>query len=202
MNFAPIVLFCYNRPHHTLKTLESLKNNDFAAQSKLFIYCDGPKQNSSQEELEQMRLVRKIAKEQKWCGEVTIVESETNNTHPVNLVKRDTEIVSEFGCVIVLEYDLVLGKGFLKYMNEALELYKNDERVFYISGYLPPVLKKNLPETFFVQNFSNWGWGVWKRSWDLFMPDANDILPLIKTPKQIRRFNMDGSINHYVLLKK
>jgi GT2 family glycosyltransferase len=202
MTLAPIVLFVYNRPHHTLKTLESLKNNDLSEQSVLHIYCDGPKKNCTPEDLEQIRLVRKIAREQQWCGTVTVFESDTNDTHPVNLVKRVTEVVSKSGRIIVLEDDLVLGKGFLKYMNDALELYENEEKVMYISGYLPPVLKKNLPETFFVQNFSNWGWGTWKRAWDKFIHDANDIVALINSPEQIRRFNMDGSINHYILLTK
>ncbi len=202
MTLAPIVLFTFNRPHHTLKTLESLKNNDLAEQSTLFIYCDGPKKNSNAEELEQISLVRKIAKEQQWCGSVTIFESETNGTHPVNLVKNVTKVLSDYGRIIVLEDDLVLGKGFLQYMNDALELYESDDKVMYISGYLPPVLRKTLPETFFVQNFSNWGWATWKRAWDKFIPDANDIMAVIKSPEQIKRFNMDGSINHYMLLQK
>lgn len=202
MKLAPIVLFCYNRPHHTLKTLESLRNNDLAEESELFIYCDGAKQNSSPEQLEQIRLVRKIVKEQQWCGKVNVYESETNNTHPVNLVKRVTEKVNEYGRIIVLEDDLVLGRGFLKYMNEALEMYENEDSVMYISGYLPPVMKKNLPETFFVQNFSNWGWATWKRAWAHFIPDARDIMAVINTPEQIKRFNMDGGINHYKLLQK
>ena len=202
MTLAPIVLFTYNRPHHTLKTLESLKNNDLADQSELFIYCDGPREGLSSEQLEQIRLVRKIVKEQQWCGKVTVFESEKNMTHPVNLVSRVTEVVEKYGRIIVLEDDLVLGKGFLKYMNDALEVYNDEERVMYISGYLPPVMKKNLPETFFVQNFSNWGWATWKRAWDKFIPDAKDIMAVIKTDEQIKRFNMDGSINHYILLEK
>ncbi len=202
MNLSPIALFVYNRPHHTLKTLQSLKNNDLSDQSDLYVYCDGPKKNSSAEELEQIRLVRKIVKEQQWCKNVIIFESEINNTHPVNLVKRVTELVDKFDQIIVLEDDLVLGKGFLKYMNEALELYRMENKVMYISGYLPPILKKNLPETFFVQNFSNWGWGTWKRAWDMFIPDANKLLEGINTKEQIHRFNMDGSINHYILLER
>jgi hypothetical protein len=42
MDLAPILLFVYNRPEHKLKTLLSLKDNDLAAQSKLYIICDGP----------------------------------------------------------------------------------------------------------------------------------------------------------------
>ena len=46
MRLAPIALFVYNRPEHTLKTLEALAQNDLASQSELFVFCDGPKHNA------------------------------------------------------------------------------------------------------------------------------------------------------------
>ena len=48
MALAPIALFVYNRPVHTLQTLVSLKNNDLAKESVLFIYADGPKPGSDE----------------------------------------------------------------------------------------------------------------------------------------------------------
>ncbi|WAC01928.1 hypothetical protein N7U66_19115 [Lacinutrix neustonica] len=47
MNLAPIVLFVYNRPWHTLQTLEALKANAYASKSVLYIHADGPKANAS-----------------------------------------------------------------------------------------------------------------------------------------------------------
>lgn len=40
---APILLFTYNRPAHTRRTVEALQRNTLAAESELFIYSDAPK---------------------------------------------------------------------------------------------------------------------------------------------------------------
>ena len=43
MDFAPIVLFVYNRLDHLKLTLKSLKKNKEASNTDLIIYSDGPK---------------------------------------------------------------------------------------------------------------------------------------------------------------
>ena len=43
MPFFPIVLFAYNRPDHTRLTVDSLRRNNGAADSDLYIFSDGPK---------------------------------------------------------------------------------------------------------------------------------------------------------------
>jgi len=40
MSLAPIILFAYNRPDHTRRTLEALSANLLADQSELFIFAD------------------------------------------------------------------------------------------------------------------------------------------------------------------
>ena len=40
---APIIVFAYNRPDYLAKALTALAANREADQSKLFIFCDGPK---------------------------------------------------------------------------------------------------------------------------------------------------------------
>ena len=51
--------------------------------------------------------------------------------------------------MIVLEDDLVSSQYFLKFMNDALDLYKDDESVASIHGYVYPI--NDLPETFFLK---------------------------------------------------
>ena len=68
MELSPIVLFAYNRPHYLLETLQSLQANAEAKQSKLFIYCDGPKPGCTEAVLNQINEVRAIAQSEKWCG--------------------------------------------------------------------------------------------------------------------------------------
>ena len=52
---APIVLFVYNRPWHTKKTIEALKNNDLAKQSILYIFSDGAKCHSDERAVNEVR---------------------------------------------------------------------------------------------------------------------------------------------------
>ena len=43
METAPIILLAYNRPEHVERAVASLLRNAEAAQSDLYIYCDGAK---------------------------------------------------------------------------------------------------------------------------------------------------------------
>ena len=172
MQLAPVVLFVYNRPWHTSQTLESLAKNDLADQSKLFIYSDGLKANADKSESANVEEVRKIIRQKKWCKEVTIIESDFNKGLANSIVGGITEIVDQFGKIIVLEDDIVTSKGFLEFMNQGLELYKNEERVMDITGYAFPVKNIQLPEIFFLEMASSWGWGTWNRSWSFFTADT------------------------------
>src|SRR5215211_27101 len=111
-NLAPVVLFVYNRPVHTLRTLKALKKNHLADESRLYVYCDGPKTNATEEERENINKVRSIVKQEKWCREVHVAESETNNGLAASIIKGVTEIVNRYGKVIVLEDDLETSPGF------------------------------------------------------------------------------------------
>ena len=50
-SLAPVVLFVYNRPDYTQRTLEALTANEEAKYSHLYIYADGPKPSASAEEI-------------------------------------------------------------------------------------------------------------------------------------------------------
>lgn len=197
---APIVIFVYNRPWHTQQTLESLFENDLANQSTLYIYADGPKINTSEEALQKIKEVRNIIREKKWCKEVIIIESDKNKGLENSIVEGITDIVNKYGKIIVLEDDMLTSKGFLRYMNDALNLYENEERVMHISGYMFPV-KSKLPETFFYNATSCWGWATWKRAWKYFNPDAKQLFDQLKNSKLIKKFNVEGSYDYYLQLK-
>ena len=40
---APIVLFAYNRPWHLQRTVEAIRANELAANSRLIVHSDGPR---------------------------------------------------------------------------------------------------------------------------------------------------------------
>ncbi len=172
MIIAPIVIFSYDRPSHLQQTLDALSKNLLADQSDLFIYCDGAKATASQEQLRRIADNRRVAHAADGFKSVTVIERPHNVGLKANIVGAVTEIVNRYGRIITLEDDVITSPGFLQFMNEALELYKDDERVMHISGYMWPH-RLPLPETFFYEMpYPGGGWATWKRAWQYYDDDA------------------------------
>ena len=176
MKFAPIALFTYNRADHTQSAVESLLRNTEASQSDLFVFSDGPKNETKIEGVKQNReYIHTIT----GFKSVTIVERESNWGLSKSLIAGITELTDKYGRVIVVEDDLIVSPYFLKYMNDALEKYKDDDRVASISAFLNPT-DTQTSETFFLRYFACWGWATWKRAWQLFNPDSRELLKRIR----------------------
>jgi hypothetical protein len=194
---APIILFVYNRPEHTLKTLQALSKNNLASESILYVYCDGLPANCSAELKKNNDLVKKVLREAQWCKEVIVVESEINKGLANSIISGVTEIIDRYGKVIVLEDDLITASTFLEFMNQALDKYEKKSEVLQISGFSFPTPKiKPTNSSYFLTLTSTWGWATWKRAWDTIDFDCADYIVLKKNKKIARQFNYDGSYNY------
>lgn len=199
---APIVLFVYNRPEHTQKTVEALQENFLAKESELFIFSDGPKNELDAIKVREVRNYLRIISGFK---SVNIIERDENLGLAKSIISGVTEIVNRYGKVIVMEDDLVSSKYFLEYMNDALDLYENEDKVISIHGYIYPLknkLKEKLPETFFLKGADCWGWATWKRRWDLFEPDGVKLLKELEERNLLREFDFDGSYPYSNMLRR
>ena len=175
-NLAPIVLFIYNRPWHTQQTVETLQKNELANESELFIYSDAAKNEQASESV---NAVREYIKTINGFKEITIILRDKNWGLADSIIDGVTKIVNEYGRIIVLEDDLVTSPYFLKFMNEGLTMYENEDKVASIHGYIYPI--DNLPNTFFIKGADCWGWATWKRAWDVFEPNGQKILDELKS---------------------
>lgn len=196
---APVVLFVFNRPEHTRKALQALSEADCAMETTLFIYADAPKDNSNDEVYNSVYEVRNILKEKKWCGNVNIIEQTENKGLAKSIISGVSEVVNKYGTVIVLEDDIIVSKGFLKYMNDALQLYENEDRVMHISGYTYPYTTnvRLKSDTYFLRIYSCWGWATWKRAWIHFNDSTDYHLSLLNSNDKIKKFNLDGFGDYY-----
>ncbi len=197
MIIAPIALFTYNRVWHAQQTVEALQKNELADVSELIIFSDGPK---SVTDKDKVRSVRDYFKKVTGFKKVTLIERDKNLGLAQSVIAGVTEIVNRYGCIIVLEDDMITSPYFLKFMNEALEFYKDEEKVMSVHGYIYPVEAK-LPETFFLRGADCWGWATWKRGWNMFEADGNKLLIDLKTRRLTYRFDFDGSYSYTKMLE-
>ncbi|WP_224998111.1 glycosyltransferase [Cesiribacter sp. SM1] len=192
-DLAPIVVFVYNRPKHTASTVEALRSNFLASDSDLFVFADGPKNDASEDQLKAIYETREIFKDITGFKSVTIYESSCNKGLARSIVEGVTKIVDEFGKVIVLEDDLVTSAYFLTYFNDALDTYEDNEKVMHVSGYWYPLeLDKILPETFFFNVTSCWGWGTWKRAWKHLELDPQKLMEQLEYSNKLKYFDLEG----------
>lgn len=195
--FAPIALFTYCRPWHTQKTVEALLANHESSETDLYIFSDAPKNEKA---IEGVLNTRKYIHTITGFKNVHIIEREKNWGLANSLIDGISKIVNEYGKVIVVEDDIVASPFFLQYMNEGLELYKNDNKVASIHAYVYPTQKK-LPETFFIQGADCWGWATWKRAWDIFNSNSQELLDEIVQKKLQRKFDFDYTYPYVDMLK-
>ena len=172
MKLSPIVLFVYNRPIHTRKTIEALSRNFFAKRSDLIIFSDGPK---SFTQTESVNKVREYIRSIKYFKSLELIERKENFGLSKSIIEGVGEVLRDYDSVIVLEDDIVTSRYFLKFMNNSLQIFSNDNRVISVHGYVYPI-KENLPEAFFLKGADCWGWATWKRGWKLFNPNGEELL--------------------------
>lgn len=190
---APIVLFVYNRPEHTRRTVEALRQNELADQSDLLIFSDAPKNEKAVEEVNAVRtFIRSITGFKK----VTIIEREKNWGLANSIIDGVTNIVNQFGRVIVLEDDMVTSSSFLRFMNEALEHYASEPRVWHISGWNYPISPDGLGDSFLWRIMSCWGWGTWADRWQNFEKNTEKLIKEF-SKADIRYMNVDGYENFW-----
>ena len=132
---------------------------------------------------------------------VSLITREQNLGLSRSLIDGVTKICREHGRVIVLEDDILVGRYFLRFMNDGLNQYAEDDRVAAIHGYIYPVMDP-LPRTFFLRGADCWGWATWNRAWKTFEPNGKALLRALRAEGLISRFNMDGSFPYTRMLER
>jgi hypothetical protein len=196
-SYAPIALFVFNRLEHSRRTVDALRANEHAAQSDLFVFCDGAR---DAKDVSSVASVREFVRGITGFRSCTVIESEKNRGLAASIIGGVTEVLGRHPRVIVMEDDLVTSPFFLRYMNEGLDYYEADERVASIHGYVYPTLLP-LPETFFLRGADCWGWATWRRGWALFNPNGSELLAGLRTLGLTREFDFDGAFQYTAMLQ-
>lgn len=199
---APIILFVYNRPWHTQQTVNSLLMNKESSISDLYIFADGIRENSTEKQISNFLRTREYIHTISGFKNITIVEYDINKGLGRSIIDGVTNILKKYDSVIVLEDDIVVSPHFLRFMNESLVCYEDNEQVICINGY-NLITNTTIKETsFFLRGGDCWGWATWKRAWKLFNPDASELLNYINEHKcLLKDFTFNGTMYYMDLLR-
>lgn len=196
--YAPILLFVYNRPEHVRRNIQALLKNELAAESELFIYSDAAKDETSQAAVKEVRaFIRSI----QGFKKITITERAENWGLARSIIDGVTTLINRYGRVIVLEDDLVVAPHFLQFMNDALETYRDEERVGHIQA-CDFTHDPSLPDTFLIKWTGSWGWGTWDRAWKHFNADGKALLTELESRKLTYTFDFNGKYGYTRMLRR
>jgi len=215
---APVLITVYTRFNHLKGCVESLQVNDLAAETDLFIASDAPSKPEHQEVIQQIRdYVIGI----QGFKSVNLFAWESNLGSSESICKARMSIYQTYDTQIFMEDDNVVSPLFLRFMNDALTLYKDRANVFAVCGFNVNVqVPVKYPYDAYFMNFiSANGWATWKEKYFVFL--KNYQLPdfkgkgfkafsrhLEKSANNLERMVKQGTtwgdtkITHYMFEKK
>ncbi len=201
MSLSPICLFTYNRASETEKAIKALSKNELASESELFVFSDGPKNEKSKREVEAVRaLFPKI----NGFKKVEIIKSSENKGLANSIISGVSQILKSHGKSIVLEDDLITSSNFLTFMNQALDYFEHNDKVFSVSGYSMdfPALMNSESDYYAGYRASSWGWATWRDPWERIDWDVKDYDSFKWDFINQYKFMRGGSDMPYMLYKQ
>ncbi len=191
---AAVCLFAFNRPDHTRRTLAALAASPLAEATDLIAYLDGPRDD---EDVDLVNQVADVITAQTGFASIDLRHREENAGLAVSIQDGVTETMQARGRAIVLEDDIVTSPAFLSYMNLALQRYRQENRVWHISGYSEAIAANHdRPGAHLWRFMSCWGWASWADRWQHFERDPLGLMDSF-TAQDIHRFNLNGAENFW-----
>ncbi len=201
MKLAPIGICTYSRLDHLEKTITALKNNVLAEESALFVYSDAPRPGDEKK----VQSLRHYLKKLDGFKSVSVIERQENG-RIANCRGGILELLEQFGKVIWMEDDIVTAPGFLKFMNQALEVYEDREDILNIVGYRPP-LEDKLDcgsDAFLFQRYLGWGSGTWLDKFKKVLSIDSDQFSELMTKSSSKEYILEncGSLTYEDLVSE
>ena len=174
---APILLLTYNRDEELNKILTNLASCHDSDRYDLFIHIDAPNIFNDGDDECCQKIQNSINEYRDKFKAVNVLEETFHRGLAASVISSVTEIINKYGKVIVIEDDLFLSKDCLNFLNDALTYYENDNRIWSVTGYTPPLESKNnlSGDVYFSYRSSSWAWATWKDRWNSIDWEVKDF---------------------------
>ncbi|WP_440614692.1 hypothetical protein [Candidatus Pelagibacter sp. HIMB1748] len=187
---SPIIIFSYNRPRHLNNLIDSLIQNKVSKSSKIFFFCDGPKNENDKRKITQIKNLLKKKK-------LKIYSKKFRNKNiglANNIINGVSQVLKKHKNCIVLEDDLVINKNCIKFMNFMLNKFNNNKKIGSISAYsyIDDFYYKKKFDFYVSKRHSSWCWGTWSRVWSKIDWNDANISEHFNNISSIKKFSQGG----------
>ena len=196
---APVALFIFNRPEHLRRTIEALQRCDGFPDSPIFVFADGARDDR---DIPTVDATRRVARE--LLGDRAEYHlSQVNKGLATSIISGVELLLARYGRVIVLEDDLLVASSFLRFLNDALDRYADNENIYQVSGHMYEVGEfEQRQEALLLPLTTTWGWATWARAWTSFDPAAQGWEALRHDRMLRNRFNLDRVYDYALMLER
>jgi hypothetical protein len=192
---TPILFLIFNRPEDSLAAFAQIKK---IKPKYLFIAADGPRANVKNEDELCQKTRKNILAAIDWDCELKTLFREKNLGCGQAVSSALNWFFSQVEAGIIIEDDCVADVSFFYFCALLLDKYKDNEKVFTISGH--NLLFQNFvaEDYFFSKLASVWGWATWKRVWQKYDFEMKE-LENFKNQKLIQNITADYAEQKYWL---
>ena len=167
---VPILFIIFNRFQTTEKVFETIRKYQ---PRELFIAADGPRKDKPGEK-ERCEEVKKIVENIDWLCDVKKLYRKNNLGCKLAVSGAIDWFFENVEKGIILEDDCLPSTSFFRFCEEMLEKYKNDERIFTISG--DKFICGKVPDSYYFSRYVHlWGWATWRRAWKKYDVNMNNL---------------------------
>jgi len=167
-SLRPVILITvYDRYNHIKQCIESIECADGVESFDIIIGSDNAFSVDHQESINQVKsyLRKKISNNR--FNNFTVIDHKHNVGESKNLKTLHKEAQnSGFKTFIHMEDDVVVGRYFLEFMEDALNIYKDETDVVAVRAYRDPSEEKYRQQTFLSNRMCAYGYASWYKKWE------------------------------------
>lgn len=168
---VPVIFIFFNRKQVTMETLEAISK---VKPKKLYLVSDGARENKENEAKVVADLRNDVEKRIDWECEINKNYAESNMGCKQRVASGISWVFSQEEMAIIVEDDVVALPGFFYFCEELLIKYKDDGRIYCISGHKVYDDYEIENSYIFSRHPNIWGWATWRRAWNQYNDDIED----------------------------
>ena len=187
----PIVIFAYNRSNHFNKLIQSLEKNKKINNYKIYLFCDGPKNNKDLIEINKIR--KNINDSNLNFFDLNFREKNVGLSN--NIISGVTKVLKSHKACMVFEDDLVVAKSGVEFLNFFLNKYQNDKKIGSVSlySYIDNFNQFKDYKYYLTKRHCSWGWGTWSNIWNDIKWDTIDYNKHFTDLDKKKQFSLGGN---------